>query len=252
MKLEVNDTPAAAAPRTATPMPGERRRPKWGEFRNSYPGIVATMTIAMFAFFAIDMWLVYKYVHYRNEIGRLRGGMTDVERSKTDLLLKSDENRLQVMIALVRRQAVGDRELHLSIDADSGIMHLEREGARLRDMRIELGPEKAVGIAPDTVHLAVPRGTRTVERVLSAGANWDVPSWVFSERGLPVPGSRSIAGALGKVAVLLDGGTVIYSLPAAGPLADSSYVLPGSVRAKAADLEAVAPNLKPGMKVYFY
>jgi hypothetical protein len=51
---------------------------------------------------------------------------------------------------------------------------------------------------------------------------------------------------------VLDGGTVIYSVPVVGPLNDSSYVLPGSVRASAADLEAIAPNLSVGMAVYFY
>jgi hypothetical protein len=45
---------------------------------------------------------------------------------------------------------------------------------------------------------------------------------------------------------------VIYSVPVAGPLNDSSYVLPGSIRASAADLEAIAPNLSVGMAVYFY
>jgi hypothetical protein len=29
-------------------------------------------------------------------------------------------------------------------------------------------------------------------------------------------------------------------------------VLPGSIRTRAADLQAIAPNLKQGMTVYFY
>jgi hypothetical protein len=51
---------------------------------------------------------------------------------------------------------------------------------------------------------------------------------------------------------VLDGGTVIYSDPHAGPLADTAYVMPGSVRAREADVKAIQANLKPGTSVYFY
>ena len=59
-------------------------------------------------------------------------------------------------------------------------------------------------------------------------------------------------GALGRAAVRLDGGSVIYSLPSVGPLNDSAYVLPGAIRVRASDLKAIAPNLRPGVAVYFY
>ena len=114
------------------------------------------------------------------------------------------------------------------------------------------GAEKTVGTAPDTVRMAVPRGARTVERIINGSDSWEVPNWVFTDRGLPVPERRSVKGALGPAAIILNGGTVIYSTPSDGPLADSTYVMPGSVRASAADMRAVAPNLKPGMKIYFY
>jgi hypothetical protein len=52
--------------------------------------------------------------------------------------------------------------------------------------------------------------------------------------------------------VLLSGGSVLYATPASGPLADSSYVLPGAIRLGAEDLRAIAPNLSPGVAVYFY
>jgi hypothetical protein len=61
-----------------------------------------------------------------------------------------------------------------------------------------------------------------------------------------------VKGALGPVAIVLNGGTVLYAMPSAGPLNDSSYVLPGSVRLKAEDLKAIRPNLDVGMRVYFY
>jgi hypothetical protein len=69
---------------------------------------------------------------------------------------------------------------------------------------------------------------------------------------LTPPTERAFKGALGPAAIVLVGGTVIYSLPTVGPLNDSLYVLPGSVRTRAADLEAIAANLKAGMTVYFY
>ena len=119
-------------------------------------------------------------------------------------------------------------------------------------MRIELGPEKTVGTSPDTVRMAVPRGARTVERVLGGSDPGDVPKWVYTDRGLAVPADRSLRGALGPAAVVLTGGTVVYTMPSAGPLNDSSYVMPGAVRLKAQDLKAVTPNLARGSKVYFY
>jgi hypothetical protein len=54
------------------------------------------------------------------------------------------------------------------------------------------------------------------------------------------------------VAIVLNGGSVIYSLPTVGPLNDSAYVLPGSIRVSAEDLRAVTPNLQRGTVVYFY
>jgi hypothetical protein len=90
-----------------------------------------------------------------------------------------------------------------------------------------------------------------VERILGENDAWTIPPWVFHDRGL-VPGDSVLAGALGPSAIILDGGTVIYSLPSVGPLNDSSYVLPGAIRARASDLRAIAPNLQPGVAVYFY
>jgi hypothetical protein len=48
------------------------------------------------------------------------------------------------------------------------------------------------------------------------------------------------------------GGTLLYAVPGSGPLADSSYVMPGSVRLDAGDLRAIRENLTPGTRVYFY
>jgi hypothetical protein len=152
----------------------------------------------------------------------------------------------------VRREALGDTELHLAVDTEGGVLYLERQGARLREMRVRLGPEAAVGTPPDVVVLAPPLGKRSVARVVDASYRWAVPEWVYVDRGLPVPADRRIPGALGLAAILLDSGAVLYSRPAVGPLSDASYVLPGSVRGEAPDLEAIRENVQPGMAVYFH
>ena len=232
--------------------PAERRRPGWAELRHAYPGLIATMGVALLVLLAMDAWIVVKRRRYDAEIARLRASMTDIERHRADQILSREANKLRVAIELLRRQAQGEAALHLSVTLDSSAMYLEREGAMLRAMPVEIGPERSVGVAPDTVRLAAPRGVRTIARVLTDADAWDVPAWIYADRGLPPPAQRTMRGALGPAALLLDGGTIIYSMPSVGPMNDSAYVLPGAVRARADDLRAVLPNLAPGVRVYFY
>ena len=196
--------------------------------------------------------LAATHLRYRREIDRLREAMTDAERRRVDLVVASEQHQMRVTLELVRRQARGDRELHLAVEVDSGRMILERDGVVLRAMPVHVGPARVVGTAPDTVRLVAPRGARTVTRVLGPNESWDVPAWVFTDRGLPVPEDRSVRGALGSLGIVLSGGAVIHALPESGPLADSAWVMPGAVRVAAADLRAIAANVTPGMSVYFY
>ena len=168
-----------------------------------------------------DGWLVYKGKEYAAEAARLRQSMTGVERQRADVVFAANKGKLQVMVELARRQAGGDRDLHLSVSVDSGTMFLEREGAVLRQMPVRVGPEQFVGTPPDTVRIAAPRGMRTV-------------------------------AALDAWTVTLDGGTTIYAKPGSDSLDDSAGVTAGNVRARATDLQAILPNLKPGLSVYFY
>ena len=209
------------------------------------------MGLAFAIMLASDIWLLYKRSHYTNEVDRLRSGMSDAERKQADGVIAAEQNKFRVMVELVRRQAQGDKDLHLSIEVDSARMMLEREGALLREMPVEVAPAKVIGAGSDTVRMAPPRGARTVEKVL-VGGNWEIPKWVYADRNLPVGPDRTVKGALGPIAILLSGGTVIYAQPASGPLADPKYLLPGSIRARTSDLKAIAPNLKPGSTVYFY
>lgn len=230
----------------------DRRRSRWREFRLAYPGILATAFVALAVMLAADGWLLWKRIRYEQETERLRSGMTEVERERTDVVLASRENRLQIMMEMIRRQALGDEALNLAVSLDSGVMYLQREGAVLREMRAAAGPERTVGEGADTVRMAAPLGARTIERVLEGGDSWEVPRWVYVDRGVQVPEQRALRGALGPRAILLSGGTVIYSMPEVGPLNDSTYIMPGSIRVSEDDLEAIAPNLKPGQLVYFH
>src|SRR5512133_2911402 len=192
-----------ARPRT------DRRRLGWREFRRSYSGLITTMTIAVIVFLAIDGLLISRYRRYQRETRDLRAAMSDVERKRTDEILAQNENRLKVMVELFKRQAKVDPTLHLSVSLDSGVMYLQREGALLREMPITIGPERRVGTPPDTVHIAAPRGKRTVEQLLDENDAWEVPAWVYADRGLAA-GDAHLKGALGPAAIQLDGGTVIY------------------------------------------
>lgn len=213
---------------------------------------VASSLLLVLALGVLDALVLSRRSRYQEETSQLRASMTALERHRADQIVSQEHNKLRLALALLRRQAKLERALHLSVSVDSSAMYLERDGALLREMPVLVGTEKRVGIAPDTVRLAPPLGVRRVARILTDADAWQVPPWVYADRRLAVPADRSVIGGLGPAAVLLDGGAIIYTLPTRGPLADSAYVLPGAVRARAEDLRAVIPNLAPGMRIYFY
>jgi hypothetical protein len=200
----------------------------------------------------LDAWLAVERLRYARQVAGYRRAMSEVERRRTDAILDSKENRSALMVELWRRQATSDPTLNLSVSLASSVMRLQREGAQLREMPVHIGPEVTIGDAPGQVRLVPPQGKRAVLRVLQGGYRWEVPAWVYAQRGQAPPADRAVPGALGPVAVVLSGGTVIYSRPAHGPLADEGYVLPGSVRAREEDLLAVVENLGDGTPVYFF
>jgi hypothetical protein len=138
------------------------------------------------------------------------------------------------------------------VDLKGGTMALQREGAQLRAMRVDVGPEVTVGQPPGALKVTAPLGVRRIARVVDGSYEWEAPAWVYTSRSRPVPASRRTRGGLGEIAILLDDGTPIYSKPREGPLAEDGFVLPGGVRVAAADLSAVAENLEPGTPVYFH
>ena len=161
---------------------------RWRELREAYPRIVTGTVLGIGVLLLTDLVLAYKRVQYGLELARIRAAMTETERRRVDAIAASEENRLAIAVELARRQALGDTELHLEVDTGNGLLCLERQGARLREMRVRLAPKATVGTPPDPVLLAPPLGKRSVARVVDSSYSWAVPEWVYVDRGLPVPG----------------------------------------------------------------
>ena len=199
---------------------GDRRRGGWKDFRRAYPGFVFVLGIGLLAMLAVDAWLFAKRVKYNHDVADLRSHMSDAEKQRTDAIVQAEENKLRIAIELVKRQAKFDKKLHLNVSVDSARMYLTREGALLREMPVQFGPERLVSAGDSTPPAAIPRGERTVAE-------------------------------LSDEKITLDGGTSILTSP--GSLAnDSTPIPPGSLRIPLEDLKAIRPNLSAGMKVYFY
>jgi hypothetical protein len=168
---------------------------------------------------ALDGFLFLKRRTYQGEVARLRGSMSGQERAKTDAIIAAEQNKTRIALELAKRQAKIEKALHLSVAVDSGKIYLEREGAVLREMAAAFGPETKAG--PDSIPVVIPRGEMTIARI----------------------GDDDIA---------LESGTVITTTKAQSPAQDSAPIRPGTVRISKADLDAIRPNLTPGMPVYFY
>ena len=200
---------------------GDRRRGGWRDFRRAYPGFVFVLGLGLGLMVAVDAWLLFKRVSYNREVSSLRSRMTEAERMRTDAIVQTEQNKLRLAIELVKRQSKFDKKLHLNVSIDSAKMYLTREGALLREMPVQFGPERPASATSDLPPAAIPRGERTVTD-LSSGE------------------------------IVLDGGAKILVASSSSLSGDSTQIPPGSLRIGAEDMKAIMPNLKAGMKVYFY
>ena len=199
---------------------GDRRRGGWRDFRRAYPGFVFVLGLGLVAMIAVDVWLLAKRVKYNHDVSELRSHMTEAERERTDAIVQAEQNKLRIAIELAKRQAKFDKKLHLNVSVDSSRMYLTREGALLREMPVQFGPERPASPSDSAPPAAIPRGERTV-------------------------------ADLSESRITLDGGTAILS--SKGAVAnDSTAIPPGSLRISQEDMKAIMPNLNAGMKVYFY
>ena len=200
---------------------GDRRRGRWSDFRRAYPGFVFVLGLGLVAMLAVDAWLIAKRVKYNHDVTELRSHMSEAERERSDAIVRAEENKLRIAIELVKRQSKFDKKLHLNVSVDSSRMYLTREGALLREMPVQFGPERPVTETSDAPPAAIPRGERTV-------------------------------ADLDDTRITLDGGTFILAAKAPNVANDSTPIPPGSLRVGMEDMKAIMPNLKTGMKVYFY
>ena len=212
--IETRRSPARAAE-------GDRRRGTWRDFRRAYPGFVFVLGLGLAAMIAVDAWLLAKRVKYNHDVRVLREHMTQAERERSDAIVQSEQNKLRIAIELAKRQAKFDKRLHLNVSIDSSRMYLTREGALLREMPVQFGPERPASESSTAPPAAIPRGERTV-------------------------------ADLSPTSITLDGGTQILVSKASDPVNDSTPIPPGSLRIAQEDMRAIMPNLSAGMKVYFY
>ena len=220
--------------------------------RGALPTRTLAIAVGVALVLAGDAYLALRVQSLQAEARQRRTDAFGTATATADAQMVAQRARLQGVLDRVRAEAGADRGLHLSIQVDSLTATLERDGLVLHSMDVELGPESLVGAAPDTQRLATPRGVRTVKSVVAKGQPFELPAWLYRERGIELPANRKLKSALGLGAAFLEDGTLIYAQPAEGPLADSLYVWPGAVRLSADDLKAVLPNLKPGVKVYLF
>ena len=189
----------------------------WRALWREHPGTMRAVWGVAALLLIGNGWLLGRRLLDGRERARLREQLSNVERERIDAALLADSNRAQVLVELARRQARIDNGLHLSVALDSGVVHLEQEGAVLLSIKAEGGPAGwAHTTARDSVRLAAPRGDRTIEDIA------------------------------GDTLVLLSGGTVLYADGATGTPRT------GQVRVSPADLKLLKPNLRPGQHVYFY
>ena len=200
---------------------GDRRRGTWRDFRHAYPGFVFVLGLGLIAMISVDGWLLTKRVKYNEDVKQLRDHMSQAERERSDLIVQAEQNKFRIAIELAKLQAKFDKKLHLNVSVDSSRMYLTREGAVLREMPVQFGPERTPSESSDAPPAAIPRGERTV-------------------------------ADLSETKITLDGGTQILSSESAQLANDSTAIPPGSLRISLVDMKAIKPNLNAGMKVYFY
>lgn len=183
------------------------------------------------------------------EVRRDRAAAAAARRVTDSLVAHAAALRERVVVERLRGAARATPGLALAVSLDSAAVTMLRDGLPLRRMTAVLG-------RPDSARRDVPalsRGSWAVDTVLGPKDRWEVPTWAFAARGLPVPAARAVAGGLGPVGVLLEGdGPMLYAKPDSGPLADPSWVVPNAIRLSVADLKVLKPNLVPGTRVFVY
>lgn len=223
----------------------------WHVFREHYPHLAAGLALGIAALILADITLVFEDMAANRQQARMNASLVQADAKRSAERKAAEEHLAAASAERARREALTARGLHLAIDCGNKVMSLRREGALLREMPVRLR-EPAPGTGSKVIEPAPPRGRHVVVALVDKEYRFEVPEEAFRIQGIPVPVDRTIAGALGPDAVILNSGALIYSLPETGPLSDPRYLIPGAVRVETADLRALKESLRPGMAVYFY
>jgi len=197
---------------------------------------------------AVDFWIWHRRTEYEAEITRLRSAMTASEREKSDLLMNAERGKLAMALELAKHQARWAPQLHLSVAVDSGRMYLTRDGAMLRDMRVQIVPEP-MPVVPDSTadSLHMMHDIQSRRRRAEPAGHDSIPSVrPRGERTIQEIVTDSVTSA--PVMIVLVGGTRIYG----SADTTNANAEPGDVRMQPADFKAIIPNVSAGMTVYFY
>src|SRR5947207_1928980 len=162
--------------------PPAGRRGTWRDFRRAYPGFVFVLGLGLMAMVGVDAWLIAKRVKYNHDVKVLRQHMTEAERERSDAIVQSEQNKLRIAIELAKRQAKFDKKLHLNVSVDSSRMYLTREGALLREMSVQFGPERPPSEASNSPPAAIPRGERTIADLSEAKITLDGGTQILSSK----------------------------------------------------------------------
>jgi len=219
--------------------------PSWRELRESYPQIASCLVLAGAVLLLTDLSLIIKHIEFGRQQTELRSVLAQTEIQRATAVQVTERNIGATGAGLAHREMLLSRELHLAVDRHKGVMYLRQSGSVLREMPIRLSPETSAAAArQENVLSAQPRGRRVLARVLEAGASRELPESDFAR--------LTSTGSIGPLAIILDDGALIYSQPGTGPPLGPRDLPPGSVRAEAADLEAIKADLQPGMRLYLY
>ena len=225
---------------------------RWKEFRDSSPFLSLFLAITVAALLLTSIALLIFLGLYKGELMAVQSRLTLSEQRRVFALSSTQNNKLSLAIELTKRLAQIDSSVHLTIDTQKQIMVLARHNATLREMSVQIGASATIDTKSDQFRISIPLGQRHIVKVVDADYPWVIPDWLIKKQGLQLASGNVLSGALGSCAVILNGGTVIYTRPSIGPLNDATYVLPGSIRMTTQDARAIRKELRPGMDVYFY
>jgi hypothetical protein len=164
------------------------------------------------------------------------------ELAEMDLARGQLEQELQGRMKFV--SSLKSENFYLSIDSKARKLRFYYGDTVLREADIVIGPEKTVQ-TPGKKWTFVPlKGAFNVEAKI-VGYDWQIPEWVYTMNGQPIPPQRpTVRGGLGQYVLFLGNGYVIHTPPAAeSPMQGAK---PGSYMVTEDVMRAIWPRIHKG------